>query len=133
LSSFEAELNAVHQNVHYFGLFRSLMSCFGFDQSEPSLLLQDNQATILALQNGQKFRGRSKHIDVRVYLAHEMQQAGVIRTMHQDTDDMLADALTKPMSSIANAHLLRRLQYLVTDLDEDDPWYHKDIRRRSQR
>ena len=133
LSSFEAELNAVHQNVHYFSLFRSLMSCFGFDQSKPSLLLQDNQATILALQDGKKFRGRSKHIDVRVYLAHELQQAGVIRTVHQNTGNMLADALTKPMSSLAHAHLLRRLQYLVPDFDEDDPWYQKDLRRRSQR
>jgi hypothetical protein len=109
LSSFEAELNAVHQNVTHIPLFRSLMADLGFDQSGPSILFQDNQATILVIQRGQTFKGRSKHIDVRYFYIKELIDAGVIRVVYCPTALMLADALSKNMHSLVELVLLRSL------------------------
>ena len=96
-SSFEAELNAVH---FYRGLvitLRSLLSDFGIDQVAPSLLLQDNGATLLSLRRGQVFHGRSTHIDMRYFYQNQLQHDGVVTFEWCPTLDMDADPMTKPM------------------------------------
>ena len=52
------------------------MKEFGFTHNEPSVLYQDNQATILVMNRGSTFRGRSKHIDVRYYYLTELISSG---------------------------------------------------------
>jgi len=105
LSSFESELTAVHQNIMSVTMFRSIMSDLGFDQSGPSLLMQDNQATILVIKRGQEFRGRSKHIDVRYFYITELINSGVIKVVYVPTDEMIADALSKNFHSAVSLHL----------------------------
>jgi hypothetical protein len=85
------------------------MADLGFDQSGPSILFQDNQATILVIQRGQTFKGRSKHIDVRYFYIKELIDAGVIRVEYCPTALMLADALSKNMHSLVELVLLRSL------------------------
>jgi hypothetical protein len=109
LSSFEAELNAVHQNVMFITLFRSILSDLGFDQAKPSLLMQDNQATILVINRGQEFRGRSKHIDVRYFYITELIQSGVIKVVYCPTNEMIADGLSKNIHSQVDQHLLQSI------------------------
>jgi len=136
LSSFEAELNASRQNQAFYGFFRGLMQRLGFDQSAPSLLPQDNMATIGHLLSDKIFNGRSKHIDVRVYYTRELIQAGVIMPLYQPTEDMAADPLTKPFSARSEARILRRLLFIRDEAepsDVDDPWVQKERIRRSTR
>jgi hypothetical protein len=109
LSSFEAELNAVHQKVMFITLFRSILSDLGFDQTKPSLLLQDNQATILVINRGQEFKGRSKHIDVRYFYITELIQSGVIQVVYCPTNEMIADGLSKNIHSQVDLHLLQSI------------------------
>ena len=40
---------------------------------------------------------RSKHIDVRFHFLRDQYKKGVIDLIHVDTDDQLADTLTKPL------------------------------------
>ena len=108
-SSFEAELNARHQYRDYIIFFRSILSDLGFDQSGPSIILQDNEAAILTLERGQIFKGRSKFIDVRVFHATDLVNAGVIKFVKVHTDLMPADPATKPMWAKADMYKLARL------------------------
>jgi len=110
LSSFEAELSGVHQNVYWFKLFRTVMTEFGFPQNEPSVLYQDNQATILVMNRGSTFRGRSKHIDVRYYYLTELINDGVVKVEYLPTEEMIADPLTKAKSAAADDEENKRLQ-----------------------
>jgi len=110
LSSFEAELNGVHQNVYWIHFFRNVMKEFGFPQNEPSVLYQDNQATILVMNRGNTFRGRSKHIDVRYYYLTELINSGVVRVEYLCTEMMIADPLTKPKSAAVDELEMKRLQ-----------------------
>jgi hypothetical protein len=108
-SSFEAELNARHQYRDYIIFFRSILSDLGFDQSDPSIILQDNEAAILTLERGQVFKGRSKFIDVRVFHSTDLVEAGVIKFVKVHTDLMPADPATKPMWAKADMYKLARL------------------------
>jgi len=109
LSSYEAELNAIHQSVQYFYDLRLLMSDLGFDQDKPSILLQDNQATIQVVTHGPSAQSRSRHVNVRIWNVKQMVDWGMLLIKYQSTDDMLADVLTKPFNSRASLGLLRRL------------------------
>jgi hypothetical protein len=86
------------------------MKEFGFPQSEPSVLYQDNQATILVMNRGSTFRGRSKHIDVRYYYLTELINSGVVRVEYLCTEKMIADPLTKPKSAAVDELEMKRLQ-----------------------
>jgi hypothetical protein len=86
------------------------MAELGFPQNEPSVLYQDNQATILVMNRGNTFRGRSKHIDVRYYYLTELINDGVIRVEYLNTEDMIADPLTKAKSAAADDEENKRLQ-----------------------
>jgi hypothetical protein len=109
LSSFEAELNAIHQCVQYFYDFRVIMCDLGFDQLDPSILLQDNMATIQVVTNGPSVQSRSRHVNVRIFNVKQMVDWGMLTVVYQATEDMLADVLTKPFFSRASLGLLQRL------------------------
>ena len=110
LSSFEAELNGVHQNVYWFHFYRNVMEELGFPQTKPSILYQDNQATILVMNRGNIFKGRSKHVDVRYYYLTELIEKGIIKVEYLPTDQMIADPLTKSKSAYADEADMKRLQ-----------------------
>ena len=64
--------------------------------SGPMLIYEDNQGAI-ALTNNPSFHERSKHIDVRYHYIRELVQANAICLDYCQTDQMIADALTKPL------------------------------------
>ena len=86
-----------------------LLSDLGFDQIKPSILLQDNQATIQVVTNGPSVQSRSRHVNVRIYNIKQMVDWGMLSVVYQSTDLMLADVLTKPFSSRAMLGALTRL------------------------
>ena len=109
LSSFEAELNAIHQCVGYFYALRLMLSELGFDQDSPSILLQDNQATIQVINNGPSLQSRSRHVTVRISNLKQLVDWAVLVVKYQSTDLMISDALTKSFSSRAALQFLKRL------------------------
>ena len=114
-SSFEAEINAVHQYRHYYVMFRSLLADFGFDQSSPSIIFQDNEASILVLNRGPTTSGRTKFIDVRVFHITDCIREGLYQLVYCPTDDMPADPATKPLHSRSDMLKLLRLLNVFRD------------------
>jgi Reverse transcriptase (RNA-dependent DNA polymerase) len=108
-SSFEAELNAVHLFRGWVLTSRQLLAEFGFNQDEPSLILQDNGATLLSLRRGRVFHGRSTAIDMRYYKQHEYQIDGILVFGRSSSDDIASDPLTKPMTSTKDQPKLARI------------------------
>jgi hypothetical protein len=108
-SSFESEVNAVHQNISYVAPLRSFMSELNFDQEQPSLLLQDNQATIHTLVNGPSLNSRAAHVRMRINNIHEYVVGGELEVRYAKSEDMVADALTKCHSATSHTSSLQRL------------------------
>eukprot|EP00253_Pinus_taeda_P008121 PITA_08121 len=67
---------------------------FGFTL-DTTVILCDNQSGICLLEN-LVFHDRSKHINIRYHYIRDMVQQGAIRLQHIDTDQQVADILTKP-------------------------------------
>jgi hypothetical protein len=95
-SSYEAELIAIHSSRDLIIRLRSLLSDFGFCQLKPSRVLEDNMAALVALQQGEKFRGRASHVNIRVHGLSQMVEVGAVEFLYCPTEVMLADGLTKP-------------------------------------
>ena len=127
-SSFEAEINSLHNARDFIITMRSLMSDFGFDQVLPSLVLEDNMAVIQVLHQGERFRGRASHINVRVHAFAQLLEAGVVEVLHCPTDIMLADMFTKPFPTRRTLPLLLRV---LNDYDVNlgDAYDAADARR----
>jgi nitrate/nitrite-specific signal transduction histidine kinase len=87
---------------------REVLSDIGIDQG-PVVYLEDNQALITAINQGGNFRGKSTHIRVRVHSFAQMVETGVAQIQQCRTEDMIADALTKPLHTRQNLHSLMRL------------------------
>jgi hypothetical protein len=75
---------------------RSLLSDLGEVQDGPTTLYGDNQGS-LALGNNPTHHSRSKHIDIRHHFIREAVQDGKIILEYCNTDEMLADYLTKAL------------------------------------
>ena len=58
---------------------RSLMAELGFPQEEPTLIWEDNRATIMIAENDSSSAGRCKHIDVRFRFVAEAVRDGAVR------------------------------------------------------
>jgi hypothetical protein len=99
----------VHQIVQFFYLLRQFLQEIGFDQSLPSLLLQDNQATIHVMNHGPSQQSRSRHLNVRIWNLKQLVDNKMIKILYVPTDKMLADALTKPYSARSSMIVLKRL------------------------
>jgi len=109
LSSCEAELNAVHQYQHQFHYLRSLMVDFGFDQTLPSIVLQDNAATITLLNRGDSTNVRNAHFKVRIHFSKQLITNNTIILQWCPTDIMPADPPSKPMHALVDMPKLLRL------------------------
>jgi hypothetical protein len=109
VSSTEAEMNATY-NIHQVltGL-RQFLFEVGEDQSQPSLVLQDNAAAMINFTRAGGPRGRTMPLNVRYYYMVELIEDGVVELMKIDTADMLADILTKPFYKKSDIQLIQRL------------------------
>lgn len=80
-------------------------------------LHMDNTAALNISKNPVN-HGRSKHIDVRYHYLREKVNNGQLQVVYTRTEDMIADALTKPLP----AHMLKDLRVLtqVKDVRVED-------------
>jgi len=84
---------AAQEAVH----LRMLLKDLGYLQKSPTEVQEDNQAAINISRN-QVYHGRLKHVDVRVHYIRELVSTGVIKLVYCNTQIMIADLLTKPLS-----------------------------------
>ena len=96
LSSTEAEYVALHHAATEVVYFRRLMKSLDIEQTEPTVIFQDNQSTIL-WANGQRNHARTKHLLVKYHFIGDLIQDGVVELDYLSTTEMIADILTKPL------------------------------------
>ena len=94
---FEAEFIALAASVQEVIFLRNLLAELGCPQS-PTVVYEDNQATIFSLKNLGADHSRTKHIDLRYFFLREKVADGVVIIKYVSTDNNVADALTKPLS-----------------------------------
>lgn len=59
-------------------------------------LLVDNVGAIKLTKNPE-FHKRTKHVEVKYHFVREKYQEGAVRIEHANTEDMIADIMTKPL------------------------------------
>jgi hypothetical protein len=74
----------------------------------PPLLFNDNQACVTVLTSG-NFKSDNRHLRVRYYSIYESIALGTLAIEHIAGDEMLADALTKPLDGTKNRLFVSRL------------------------
>jgi hypothetical protein len=108
LSTAEAEYVALAAATQEALWLRALLEELGLHQEQPTLLLQDNQSAI-AIAKNPEFHARTKHIDIRHHFVRDAVEDKMIHLKFCPTEEMVADALTKPLPKTSFQELRARL------------------------
>jgi hypothetical protein len=76
----------------------------GFSQDSPTIVFEDNQSCI-QMAHGAGDHQRTKHINPKYHYTREQINAGEMVVKHLSTTDMVADILTKGLSSAQFCYL----------------------------
>jgi hypothetical protein len=106
LSSCEAEYMALTEATKEALYLRTLCKTFSFDQLEKTVILCDNQGSISLTKESPKQHQRSKHIDVKY---HFVRSQCAIEYKYVDTNNNLADVLTKPLGKMKHQNAVQML------------------------
>jgi hypothetical protein len=98
LSSTEAEYYALGECTAQLIWLRRLLAELGFEQTEPTVIYQDNQACI-RLATTEMISSRSRHIDVKAHFTRNAVNMGILQLQFVPTSSMRADIFTKNVSS----------------------------------
>ncbi|CAI7900945.1 unnamed protein product [Closterium sp. NIES-54] len=96
-SSCEAEIYAGAMAAQELRWLTYLLTDFGEVPRSPPVLYVDNKA-MLALCREQRVEHRTKHIALRYFLAHELQQRGQLRLAYVASEANTADIFTKALA-----------------------------------
>jgi hypothetical protein len=98
LSSMEAELVSSCNATKYTAYLKQLMRELGIEDFEvPTPMFGDNQSSIAWANRDDMVSKRSKHIDVRYHYTRDAIQNGLITFSYVNTNNNVADILTKPL------------------------------------
>jgi hypothetical protein len=97
LSSTDSEVIAASDGTQEAIWLRRLLVDLGYTQSDPTPILEDNEATI-KLSRNRSAPGRTKHIDVRHFFVRERTTTGEVKLMQVRTYEQPADMFTKALS-----------------------------------
>jgi hypothetical protein len=95
LSSTESEIMATTEITTYIIWARSVLDFLGYPQTQPTDVLQDNEASIVMNEQGSGSFKRAKHIMARKAFVTDFINDGTIKLVKIDTKDMMVDMLTK--------------------------------------
>ena len=106
----EAELIASATAMRTVNWMTGFLSEIRIDNGTPGspLFFNDNQACVTVLTPG-NFKSDNRHLRVRCYSIYESIALGTLATEHIAGDEMLADALTKPLDGTKNRVFISRL------------------------
>jgi hypothetical protein len=93
-SSAEAELVAVSDTVGQVIHLSQMLKELGYDTTP--IVFQDNKSTIELINRGRP-TSNSRHIDIKYFFVHNMQQRKLVHIEYCSTNNMIADILTKPV------------------------------------
>ena len=95
-STAESEIIAATEITKEIVHLKLLLSELGVRDDGAILVHEDNQACIL-MGNGMKSSRAAKHYEIRLHFLQESIRSGVIKFKYCETDEMIADAFTKPL------------------------------------
>jgi hypothetical protein len=95
-SSAETELVAVSDGATPVINVQNIILSQGL-QCEPAMIDQDNQSTLAMLDKGQATGPTSRHIKIRYFWLTDRITSGEVQVRYMETENMTADALTKPL------------------------------------
>ena len=96
-SSTEAEILATSDGISSAIYLRQFLRAQGYNL-HPTKVYQDNLSTIQMLNNGGSSSERTRHIDIRHYWVTDQINLGEIVLEHVNSENMISDILTKPLS-----------------------------------
>lgn len=111
MSSTEAELNALSDGVQENQWIKYLIEELWNDKIKPSQFHIDNQGLLEKLKNFGS-NSKTKHLDIKIKHLRQMKNNNEIVVKLIPTEDMVADALTKP-SNVESLNRLREKCFLV--------------------
>ena len=100
LSTTEAEFIAAASCACQATWLRRIMKELGQAQQDSTTIFCDNSSAI-KLSKNPVMHGRSKHIDVRFHFLREMTKNETVQLIHCNTQEQVADILTKPLKTDA--------------------------------
>ncbi|CAI7851430.1 unnamed protein product, partial [Closterium sp. NIES-54] len=122
-SSCEAEIYAGAMAAQELRWLTYLLTDLGEPPRSPPILYVDNKA-MLALCREHRLEHRTKHIALRYFLAHELQQRGQLRLAYVASEANTADVFTKALAPCDHQRFCTQLDLLrsgvaIFDLDFD--------------
>lgn len=96
LSTTEAEFIAAASCACQAVWLRRVLDKLGHIQSKSTTVFCDNSSAI-KLSKNPVMHGRSKHIDVRFHFLRELTKDGTLNLLHCNTQEQVADVMTKPL------------------------------------
>jgi hypothetical protein len=98
-STAEAEYIAVYEVAKEIVWLRLLLKELGFEQKGPTLINEDNTATI-AISEKEYNHARTKHIDIKYHYVKDLVKKEIIKLTWVKTTEQIADIFTKPLDKI---------------------------------
>ena len=99
LSSCEAEYQGPASAVHGASFLRSILCELGYEQSQATIFVEDNQSCI-KLANNPVMHKRSKHIDTKLHFIREKVENNTVDIVYTPTDQLAADLFTKALPQV---------------------------------
>jgi len=96
-SSTESELIALDSALQHILWFKEVCSFIGYPQ-HPVHVFQDNRSTMSVCESGLSKSGRIKHMAARYFFIKQHIDSGTVLLHYVQSENMLADSLTKPLS-----------------------------------
>jgi hypothetical protein len=108
LSTSEAEYMALSSAAQMAIWLRRLLSDLSFVQTKATVIFEDNQGCIAIAKNPVNHE-RTKHIDIKYHFVRELIEANEVAVTYLQTEDMLADILTKGLARDRHQKLCRAI------------------------
>ncbi|KAG8492388.1 hypothetical protein CXB51_009733 [Gossypium anomalum] len=117
-STAEAEYVAAASAVNQAIWLRKILADLNLIQEEATEILCDNKSAV-AIAKNPVFHGRTKHFDIKLHVIREMEQACEIKLVHCNSENQIADILTKGLG-VSRFNKLRKLMGVCSmELKED--------------
>jgi hypothetical protein len=107
-SSAESELVGLSDSTGQVVWTRNFLIEQGY-KVEPAVIYQDNQSTMALIKNGKSNSDRTRHIAIRFFFVTDRINSNEIKLEYMETEEMLADILTKPLQGEVFRKLRDRL------------------------
>ncbi|KRX33673.1 Copia protein, partial [Trichinella sp. T9] len=96
LSTTEAEYVALAEASRELLWLCQLLNDFGVQTLDATTLYEDNEGCIRLVESD-RFRERTKHINVRFHMVKDLRKKGILEVKYCPSEEMIADNLTKPV------------------------------------